>query len=102
MMSLQYSLVEGTLTANKFAITDPATQFLKEADTVRGVRIFHQQWGCGGAQVQNRSGGTAVVGVGVHIDPSQWFAGQWTDATLIYTDDTADAQNGTVSDFPLE
>jgi len=101
-MSLQYSLVEGTLTANKFAITDAATQFLKEADTVRGVRVTHQQWGCGGAQVQNRSGGSAVVGVGVHLDPSQWVAGQWVDATATYTDDTTDAQDADASDFAME
>src|SRR5574341_1514844 len=101
-MSLQYQLIEGILTANKFATTDAATQFLKEADTVRGVRIAHQQWGCGGAQVQNRAGGSAVVGVGVHIDPSQWVAGFWTNGTSTFTDDTTDAQDADAADFPME
>jgi len=102
-MSLQYETVEGALaTANKFAVNDAAVEFLKEADTVRGVRIVHQQWGIGGGQVANRSGGAATIGIGVHLDPSQWVAWQWVHATTTYTDDTTDAQDAGASDFAME
>ncbi len=54
--------------------------------------------------IHNRSGNAAVLGLGVRIPNYLWRAGQWTDATTTYTDDTTDAQtvdSGTPK-FPLE
>lgn len=58
--------------------------------------------GLGYFSIQNRSGAAAVVGLGVRIPNRLWVAGQWVDATNTFTDDTADAQNTTTNDFPLE
>lgn len=54
------------------------------------------------AQVQNRSGGTTPVGVGARLHKSRWKAGQWTDSSTTFTDDTVDAQDASGTDFPLE
>ena len=63
----------------------------------------------GGAQiqlahysVQNRSGGSINFGVGVRIPTTLWKAGQWTNATTTYTDDTTDFQDAGTSDAALE
>ena len=52
--------------------------------------------------MHNRSGSSAVLGLGVRIPNHLWRAGQWTDATTTYTDDTTAAQDATEDDFPLE
>lgn len=52
--------------------------------------------------IQNRSGSAGVHGIGVRIPNTLWQAGQWTDASTTYTDDTADAQSTATADFPLE
>ena len=54
----------------------------------------------GAARFVNRSGSTAVVGLGVRYANSGWVAGQ-IDAANVYTDDTTDAQNSTAADFLL-
>jgi len=54
------------------------------------------------ANLQNRSGGAAHVGLGVRIPTTLWKAGQWTNATTTYTDDTTDAQDVGANDFALE
>lgn len=55
------------------------------------------------AEIQNRSGGSeAFIGIGARHHKTRWKAGQWVDATTTYTDDTADAQSSTTTDFPLE
>jgi hypothetical protein len=43
-----------------------------------------------------------VLGIGVRIPNYLWKAGQWTDATTTYTDDTTAAQDTTTGDFPME
>lgn len=50
----------------------------------------------------NRSGSSANVGVGVRIAKNAWSAGQWTNATTTFADDTTDAQSTATGDFPLE
>jgi hypothetical protein len=52
--------------------------------------------------IHNRSGTTCNFGMGVRIPNSHWVAGQWTQATTTFTDDTADAQSDGGGDFPLE
>lgn len=54
------------------------------------------------AQLHNRSGGAAHVGLGVRLPLTAWKAGQWVDATTTYTDDTTDAQDVGANDFALE
>lgn len=54
--------------------------------------------------LQNRSGATGCIGIGVRIPNEYWIAGQWVDANgaTAFTDDTTDAQSAGLSDFPLE
>jgi hypothetical protein len=52
--------------------------------------------------LHNRSAAAIVAGIGVRIPNYLWAAGQWTDATTTYTDDTTAAQDTTTGDFPLE
>ena len=58
----------------------------------------------GSFALQNRSGSTGALGIGVRIPNRYWIAGQWdaseTDAEFI--DDTAAAQDTTATDFELE
>ena len=56
----------------------------------------------GMASLHNRSGGVAVVGIGGRIPGYLWLAGQWTEGTTTFTDDTTDAQDAGATDFPLE
>ena len=49
-----------------------------------------------------RTAASAVMGLGVRIPNQYWIAGQWTDATPTFADDTVDAQSTTAADFPLE
>src|SRR5438552_125372 len=50
--------------------------------------------------MHNRAGGAIFAGMAVRIPNQFWQAGQWTDATTTYTDDTADAQSAAGNDFP--
>lgn len=52
--------------------------------------------------LHNRAAAAIVTGIGVRIPNYLWIAGQWTNATTTYTDDTAAAQNTTTDDFELE
>lgn len=52
--------------------------------------------------LHNRSAGTVVAGIGVRVPNYLWKAGQWTDSTTTFTDDTTDAQSTTATDFPME
>lgn len=52
--------------------------------------------------LHNRSGGVSSVGIGFRLQNRHWRAGQWTDATTAYTDDTIAAQDTVAVDFPLE
>lgn len=54
----------------------------------------------GAAMLQNRSGSTAVMGLGVRYKASTWTAGQVTAAGA-YTADTTDAQDEDTGDFPM-
>ena len=71
-----------------------------QAIVVASTRRYLKTIRLGAAYVLNRSGSTAVIGLGVRYDVSTWFAGQVT-AAGVYTDDTADAQSATTGDFPL-
>lgn len=52
-------------------------------------------------EVQNRSGSVAHVGWGGRLptDSTLWKAGQWTNGTTTFTDDTTDAQSAGANDF---
>ena len=52
--------------------------------------------------IHNRSAASSVLGLGMRIPNELWRAGQWTDATATYTDDTDDAQDTGTADFALE
>ena len=52
--------------------------------------------------LQNRSGATVQLGIGVRIPKLLWKAGQWVNATTTYTDDTTDFQDAGASDAALE
>jgi hypothetical protein len=54
----------------------------------------------GACRLLNRSGVTALVGLGGRYANDRWQAGQVTSAG-VYTDDTTDAQNVTTNDFLL-
>lgn len=53
------------------------------------------------ASIHNRSGSSAVVGLGGRFPVDLWKAGQWTDGTTTFTDDTTDAQDAGTNDFAL-
>jgi hypothetical protein len=53
--------------------------------------------------IHNRSGtSTTPWALGVRIPNHLWVAGQWTEATTTFTDDTTDAQDNGTNDFALE
>lgn len=54
------------------------------------------------ARLQNRAEADAVVAIGVRLSTGIWKAGQWTDATTTFTDDTADFQDVGATDAALE
>jgi hypothetical protein len=59
--------------------------------------------GLGWSSLHNRSGGAAVVGIGVRLPNRLWIAGQFTaGGGGTFTDDTTDAQDAGTSDFALE
>lgn len=53
------------------------------------------------ALVENDAAGAVTVGIGARLANGKWDAGQWTQATTTFTDDTTDAQDAGASDFPL-
>lgn len=80
-----------------------------DPDSNTHVLYSHERSATGGVQLQlaymsmqNRSGGAANIGVGVRIPKALWKAGQWTNATTTYTDDTTDFQDAGTSDAALE
>lgn len=54
------------------------------------------------AELGNHSAGAANVGLGVRLPMRAWGAGQWVNATPLFTDDTVDAQDVGADDFPME
>lgn len=63
---------------------------------------YYSRFVIGEGAIHNRSGSSAVVGIGGRLPVDLWKAGQWTDATTTYTDDTTDAQDAGTSDFALD
>lgn len=55
----------------------------------------------GWAQLQNRSGSTAVVGIGARLHNDKWRA-YTLNAAQELVDDTVDAQDAGAGDFPIE
>ena len=53
-------------------------------------------------EINNRTGGSAGVGLVGLLPDSMWVAGQWTNGTTTYTADTTDAQDADTNDFALE
>src|ERR1043166_2077550 len=53
--------------------------------------------------LHNRSASSlTAAGIGVRIPNYLWIAGQWTDSTTTFTEDTRDAQGRAPADLPLE
>jgi hypothetical protein len=50
-------------------------------------------------ELVNKSGGAITMGLGPVLDSSKWIAGQWVNATPLFTDDTVDAQSAAANDF---
>ena len=54
-------------------------------------------------ELQNRSGSTAVLGIGFRLNNKVWIAGQWDNSeTQAFLADTADAQSNVAGSFALE
>lgn len=79
-----------------------ASSRVQGAASVANATLRVPGFALGGYSIQNRSGSTGVVGLGVRIPNTLWRAGQWTEATTTYTDDTTDAQDVGAADFALE
>ena len=63
---------------------------------VVGMKICHYE-------LQNRSGSTAVLGIGFRLNNKSWIAGQWDNSeTQAFLVDTADAQSNVAGSFALE
>ena len=58
--------------------------------------------GVGYFQAHNRSSATVSAGLGFRLVNSAWVAGQWTQTSGVFTDDTTDAQDAGTNDFALE
>ena len=54
------------------------------------------------ARVMNREASATSFGVGMRLHKNAWKAGQWTNASTTYTDDTTDFQDADTADAPLE
>jgi len=83
----------------RHTVVDPNTQG-QQAKT--SIVMDSEGFGLGYFTAQNRSGGTVIFGIGGRLANNLWRAGQWVDATPLYTDDTTDAQDVGGTDFPLE
>lgn len=93
------------------AIDTAPTALIDGGDPASNTHVLysHARGASGGIRLQlayfslqNRSGGSANVGIGVRIPTTLWKAGQWVDATTTYTDDTTDFQDAGASDAALE
>ena len=80
-----------------------------DPDSNTHVLYSHERSATGGIRIQlaygalqNRSGSTSNVGIGVRIPKLEWNAGQWVNATTTYTDDTTDFQDAGANDAALE
>lgn len=94
---------QGTLLGtNKFGTDDADGTYLFTPPRAGNHTVEAQLFQIFNWNIQNRSGASAFVGLGVHFGPRDWEAGSWTDSTTTYTDDTTDAQDAGASDFPLE
>lgn len=70
------------------------------------ANILSRQFAIRQADIQNRSGGVAAIGIGGVLPQSLWMAGQWDESEYAagapYTDDTTDAQDDGAGDFVLD
>jgi len=101
----EYQTAQGRLAANKFATSSDATQFLYRGPSMGRFVTAVERFGVGNGSITNRSGGTALVAIGTHLADRDWLLGFITGVSgsvFAFTDDTADAQNDTTSDVPLE
>lgn len=72
------------------------------SQTAAQSTFYQGTWSLGMFDMHNRSGGAAVLGIGVRIANHFWKAGFYVNATTTFTDDTTDAQDADANDFPLE
>jgi len=87
---------------NDNLIWQPPTYKAFGAGPVASATLRLPGMGLGYFALHNRSGSASVIGIGVRIPNYLWIAGQWTDATTTFTDDTTDAQDADTNDFALE
>ena len=71
--------------------------FVHDRSAPGGMRALLGYFG-----LQNRSGSASHVGIGVRLDSTLWKAGQWTNASTTYTDDTTDFKSAGTNDAALE
>lgn len=84
--------------------TPPSLRQVQAGGTPQSVvAALLEGLGLGSFELQNRSGSTGVLGIGVRLPNRLWIAGQWDDSeTTAFSDDTADAQDTGTGDFALE
>ncbi len=67
---------------------------------------YGSRFAIGEFSVHNRSGGSAVLGIGGRLPVSLWTFGSWTEANYaagtVYADDTTDAQDADSGDVNLD
>lgn len=80
-----------------------------DSDSTTHVLYSHPRASAGGLRlqlaygsIQNRSGGSAHVGLGVRLSKSLWKAGLWDHSVTTFIDDTTDFQDAGASDAALE
>ena len=109
-MSNQHGINEGEYSRWQSIDTAP-TALIDGGDPNSNTHVLysHDRGEAGGlrlqlayASIQNRSGSTSHIGIGVRLGTALWKAGQWVDATTTYTDDTTDFQDVGASDAALE
>jgi len=68
---------------------------LRSGQTGSGIVVKH-------ALVENDSASVVLMALGARLANTKWIAGQWTEATSSFTDDTTDAQDAGASDVALQ
>lgn len=100
--SYPFNMLTASPGAKKFVSATAAADFGDSQALVPSAqgRLTGNAIEVGAVRLVNRSGSTAIVGLGVRYATAGWVAGQ-IDATNVFTDDTGDAQNATTGDTLL-
>lgn len=100
MHNFQYENVSKAWATKFLTSQSDALVLLTRPQHSQGTRFV-----IGEMNLQNRSGGSVIAGIGGRLPISLWQAGLWDDsgyaAGTVYVDDTTDWQNATVDDCLL-